>query len=200
MKKLVVLLSVLMFVAMMMPVVAIAEENGETRIDMDDFKKEVNVDKILQRLEERKVKMLENIKERFNKLNERLATFNERINKASARREKFRAGKASANNGENKANTAVQKEEKLKERKAKITERYDSFKKNIELRKNLISERMEKSKVQFMSNIEKLSLADRARVIAARESMLAEIKAEAEKLAAEALQKLEATYQKLMSL
>lgn len=53
---------------------------------------------------------------------------------------------------------------------------------------------------QVFARIEKFSQADKDRVIAAQEKMQSEVRAEVSKLADEALKRLEATYQKIMSL
>lgn len=198
MKKL--LIGMFLLIALLVPFMAGAEETAKDEGFTPPDKKEVNVEQMLERMEAHKAKMLENIKSRFAKLNERLATFGERIDKLSDRMGKLRTGGETGSEQAGGAAKITESEEKLKERKAKVTERYNTFKKNIEGRKVQLTERMEANHAKFMKRIEKLSAADKDRLIAAREKVAAEVKAEAQKLADEAMAKLEATYQKLMSL
>ncbi len=197
------LLTVLFLVtALLVPVIASAEEApaDAKKGPALENRKEVTADQMIERIEGRKAKILEKIKERFDKLNEKLAGFEGRIEKISQRKEK-RAGKG----GEGKiagdaAENPAMSEEKIKERKEKVTERYNKFKKNIETRRDEMAKRQEENKAKFLARIEKFSQADKDRVIAAQEKMQSEVRAEVSKLADEALKKLEVTYQKIMSL
>ncbi|HMM59323.1 MAG TPA: hypothetical protein PKC25_04235 [Candidatus Rifleibacterium sp.] len=197
------LLTVLFLVtALLVPVIASAEEApaDAKKGPALENRKEVTADQMIERIEGRKAKMLEKIKERFDKLNEKLAGFEGRIEKISARQEK-RARKG----GEYKAEATatdkpVMSDEKIKERKEKVTERYNKFKKNIETRRDEMAKRQEENKAKFLARIEKFSQADKDRVIAAQEKMQSEVRAEVAKLADEALKKLEVTYQKIMGL
>lgn len=197
------LLTVLFLVtALLVPVIASAEEApaDAKKGPALENRKEVTADQMIERIEGRKAKILEKIKERFDKLNEKLAGFEGRIEKISERKEK-RAGKG----GEGKiagdaAENPAMSEEKIKERKEKVTERYNKFKKNIETRRDEMAKRQEENKAKFLARIEKFSQADKDRVIAAQEKMQSEVRAEVSKLADEALKKLEVTYQKIMSL
>ena len=197
------LLTVLFLVtALLVPVIASAEEApaDAKKGPALENRKEVTADQMIERIEGRKAKMLEKIKERFDKLNEKLAGFEGRITKTPARQEK-RARKG----GEYKAEATatdkpVMSDEKIKERKEKVTERYNKFKKNIETRRDEMAKRQEENKAKFLARIEKFSQADKDRVIAAQEKMQSEVRAEVAKLADEALKKLEVTYQKIMGL
>lgn len=197
------LLTVLFLVtALLVPVIASAEEApaDAKKGPALENRKGVTADQMIERIEGRKAKILEKIKERFDKLNEKLAGFEGRIEKISQRKEK-RAGKG----GEGKiagdaAENPAMSEEKIKERKEKVTERYNKFKKNIETRRDEMAKRQEENKAKFLARIEKFSQADKDRVIAAQEKMQSEVRAEVSKLADEALKKLEVTYQKIMSL
>jgi len=61
-------------------------------------------------------------------------------------------------------------------------------------------ERLENKKKTLEEKSAKFSADDKGRVMAAYEKMRSEVAAEGEKLAAEAMKRIEATYQKLMSL
>ena len=85
------LLTVLFLVtALLVPVIASAEEApaDAKKGPALENRKEVTADQMIERIEGRKAKILEKIKERFDKLNEKLAGFEGRINKISARQEK----------------------------------------------------------------------------------------------------------------
>lgn len=216
MKKL--LTAIFLVTALLLPMLATAQETpaaetkvAEAKSPALEGRKEISVDQMLEKIEGRKVKILEKLKMRFDKLNEKLAQIETRVGKASKRiqnqRQKAGEAKVEATGSEKPAIN----EEKLLERKAKATERYNNFKKNIETRRNEFANRTgenegnEKGKRRgegkgMAEHLDKLSPEDLARVTAAREKVRAEIKVEVDKLAAEALLKLEATYQKIMSL
>jgi hypothetical protein len=61
-------------------------------------------------------------------------------------------------------------------------------------------ERIEQNEQKFMSKIQRLEGEKRERVVQTYERMKKEVKAEAEKLANEAIKKIEATYNKIMAL
>ncbi|HNS09120.1 MAG TPA: hypothetical protein PKN29_05420 [Candidatus Ozemobacteraceae bacterium] len=200
MKKLLTVIALM--AALLVPVMASAEETpaDAKKGPALENRKEVTADQMISRIEGRKAKILEKIKERFEKLNEKLAGFEGRIDKISARKEK-RARKGGEGKIEGDATEKpAMSEEKSKERKEKVTERYNKFKKNIETRRDEMAKRQEENKAKFLARIEKFSQADKDRVIAAQEKMQSEVRAEVSKLADEALKKLEATYQKIMSL
>lgn len=193
MKKIISLFLVVMFVSLWVPMVV----SGQDRpAESEKVKKGPDADKIISNMEARKAKILENIKLRFDKLNEKLATFDERINKMSERLSNAKSGKDDGKN----ADRVAKGENQLKERKEKVTARYNAFKKNIEGRKAHIMERLDNQKKTLEERTSKLSGDDKGKVMAAYEKMRSEVVAEGEKLAAEAMKRIEATYHKLMSL
>ncbi|PKL49112.1 MAG: hypothetical protein CVV42_07190 [Candidatus Riflebacteria bacterium HGW-Riflebacteria-2] len=206
MKKLLTGLVIILAVSLVSPVFAqadnapkakrerIGKQRGEKQGKMG---REVNAEQMIQRIEERKTSILENIALRNTKLTERLATFGERIDQLSSRMEKIRSEKPTENTRTEKPGMS---EEQLKERKEKVTGRYEEFKKNIEQRKTKILEHLENVRSNVLKRTEQLPEADRDRVKTALENAITEIKAEAEKLEKEAKEKIEATYQKLMAI
>ncbi len=193
--------TLLLLAAMLLPMLVSAqgEPAAEAKGPAVEGRKEVNADQMIARIESRKVKTLENIKARFEKLNEKLAQLETRIGKASSRIQKQKQKSGDAKVEANGSEKPTMSDEKLNERKTKATERYNNFKKNIETRRDEIAKRLEENKGKS-ERLDKLSPEDRDRVTAAREKMRAEVKAEVTKLADEALKRLEATYQKIMSL
>ena len=187
MKKLLTVIALM--AALLIPVIASAEEApaDAKKGPALENRKEVTADQMISRIEGRKAKILEKIKERFEKLNEKLAGFEGRIDKISARKEK-RARKGGEGKIEGDATEKpAMSEEKSKERKEKVTTRYNEFKKNLEQRKTQVFERIENVRNTVLKRIEKLPEADRGRVKTALENAISEVKVEAEKLEKEAL-------------
>jgi len=193
MKKFISLFLVVMLVSFFVPSVVSGQDKPA---ESEKVKKAPDANKIISNMETRKAKILENLKIRFDKLNEQLATFDGNINKLSERLSNLKSGK----DNEKKADQIAEGEAGLKARKEKATERYNAFKKNIEGRRAHITERLENQKKNVEERAAKLSGDDKARVMSAYDKMRTEVLAEGEKLAAEAMSKIEATYKKLMSL
>jgi Skp family chaperone for outer membrane proteins len=194
MKKISVLTLMLLFAAAWTSLSAQSKVSLENRQGKRMAQKEVNVDQIIQRMEERKAQILLKLNTRFEKLNEKLSVFSERIDNASERLANLRNGT------ETDGNQKAQAEKRLAERKVKATERFNKFKTNIATRKKTMLERIEQNEQKFMSKIQRLEGEKRERVVQTYERMKKEVKAEAEKLANEAIKKIEATYNKIMAL
>ncbi len=189
----------LMVIFMGSSVVLFAQVDASARIEQrqnrdKQQKKAPDVNSILARMEERKAEILKKLTTRFAKLNEKLSTLSERIDKASERLAKM----ATSDSVDPKKRAKV--DARKKDRKAQATERYNKFKENITKRKTSMLENIASQKEKLLNRIAKLDELDRISVMEAFDKMSNEVKAEADKLADLALEKITATYQKIMSL
>jgi uncharacterized phage infection (PIP) family protein YhgE len=194
---LILLLSVLLVVGMTLP--GHAQPVSQDDDDLDAIaidggkgkgKRQVSADQMIERIRERKGKILERLKLHYDKMPERLEKMEARIDQLAERMQK--APKAEGKD-------AAPRQDRLAKIKERITARYEKFKTMVPQRQAKFQENLAKRREKLTQRLKNLKADDQAKVLAEFEAAQKEVGAEIEKLATEAKSKLEATFAKIMA-